>query len=153
MLQHTSSLSISLHLHWVHVESFLNFVWLVLSAVLIAAVCLAAKRAHRKMGWQSVIALSLLLLLLFPVISITDDLVAFAAPTEVEHALRLTEGPLLHFVATCLPSAAALFALALFSFLATGIVLPKTASPLYTRKARAGFLRALGVRPPPTLAS
>lgn len=132
---------------------FLNFVWLVLSAFLVAAVCLAAKRAQRKMGWQSIIALSLLLLLLFPVISITDDLVAIAAPTEVEHALRLTERPLLHFVATCLPSVAALIALVLFTLLAPGITRPRTTSTLHTHKARAGFLRALGVRPPPVLAS
>ena len=73
--------------------------------------------------WSTLAALALLLVLLLPVISMTDDLVAMAAPLEDDHPVRRGEMPLLHL--DQIPAApldiVALVALLLFglAFLAT----------------------------------
>ena len=59
-----------------NVELFLNLAWLSVSVLLITWWADSIVRGRTKAGWSAAIALGLLLLLLFPVISMTDDLVA-----------------------------------------------------------------------------
>jgi hypothetical protein len=78
------------------VEILLNCVWLVLALSLISAWSVRAWRAHacepngllppRRL---QLTALLLLVILLFPVISLTDDIARCTAPRDAERALRL----------------------------------------------------------------
>jgi hypothetical protein len=78
------------------VEILLNCVWLVLGLSLISAWSVHACRSHacepenllpsRRLQFT---ALLLLVILLFPVISLTDDIARCTAPRDAERALRL----------------------------------------------------------------
>lgn len=90
----------------------------------------------------------LLLVLLFPAISMTDDRVAMSTPVELDHMMRASEAP---HGQIAIPG--------LFSLLgAIVLVLLNMAAPLFYSRLRprifaerllAGFIRAVGVRPPP----
>lgn len=72
-------------------ESFFNFVWLALAVGLVCAWAMAhwsPARITREDWGRQAIAMGALLLVLLPVISLTDDLQAWAAPAETEHGLR-----------------------------------------------------------------
>lgn len=96
------------------VEILLNCVWLVLGLSLIAIWSLGAVRTQAKeqpllpSRRAQFTAVLLLVVLLFPVISLTDDLARCAAPQESERALRLHD-PLdgAHAAPAVLPSALA----------------------------------------------
>jgi hypothetical protein len=106
------------------------------------------RKGHTEFQWTTLVALALLLVLLFPAISMTDDRIAMSTPVEVEHMMRASEAP--H---------GQIAVLGLFSLLgAIFLVLLKLAAPLFYFRLRtcdfaerllAGFIRALGLRPPP----
>jgi hypothetical protein len=129
------------------VELFLNFAWLSVSLALVVFWARAARHT-----WSAFVALFLLLILLFPVISMTDDLVAMTAPFELEHPSRRDSTSLVHSQ----DMAAMLDAVALASLLLLGFgfvrsricrLLPHS----FSEMLQAGFVRAMGVRPPPTV--
>ena len=129
-------------------ELLLNIVWLSVSCVLIILCVRSIGRGHTKLSWNTAVALFVLLVLLFPVISMTDDLQAITAPAEVEHLMRR------HLDAPLLPMGAMLDTVALLSLLILGFALPKICSVRvrthkYGSALLAGFVRAFGVRPPP----
>ncbi len=64
----------------------LNLLWLALSVTLVT-VCLRSLSSGRRFGWTVVVALALLVLLLFPAISMTDDRVAMQTFAEFEHTV------------------------------------------------------------------
>lgn len=68
-------------------ELILNLIWAILAVAIVRLwLCHAPnKGTNRRTGFA---ALFLLLLILFPVISVTDDLQAMQNPAEVETALR-----------------------------------------------------------------
>ena len=68
-------------------ETILNLAWAMLAVVL---VCLWVLHAPRQGAsrWMQVAAVVTLLLILFPVISVTDDLLAAQNPADVEIYLR-----------------------------------------------------------------
>lgn len=68
-------------------ETIFNLAWVLLAAVLVRLwVCNAPRKGA---SWRTqVAALALLILILFPVISVTDDLIAVQNPAEVEIYLR-----------------------------------------------------------------
>lgn len=68
-------------------ETILNLVWLLLAGIL---VCLWIRHAPRRGASRQmqVASLAILILMLFPVISVTDDLQAAQNPTEVETCVR-----------------------------------------------------------------
>ena len=74
-------------------ELFLNLVWLSVSLLLVITWIRSERRGRKKFEWSTVIALLLLLVLLFPVISMTDDLIAINVASEVEHTMRRYEAP------------------------------------------------------------
>jgi hypothetical protein len=131
------------------VELFLNVVWFAVSVLLVISCVHSFRHGHTKLSLRAGIALILLLVLLFPVISMTDDLQALSAPAEVEHAMRRHhDAPSLSFGSSLLD------AIALLSLILIGIALPTISSIRvrtygYVATLLAGFVRAIGVRPPP----
>lgn len=129
-------------------ELFLNLAWAALSIFLVAGWVWSIRKGHTEFQWTTLVALMLLLVLLFPAISMTDDRVAMSTPTELDHMMRASETP--H---------GQINVLGLFSLLAAVfLVLLKMAAPLFyarlcprifAEKLLAGFIRAFGVRPPP----
>lgn len=130
------------------VELFLNLVWATLSIFLVAGWVWSIRKGHIEFDWTTLVALMLLLVLLFPAISMTDDRAAMSTPVELDHMMRASEAP---------HGQIAIFAL--FSLLGTiFLILLKMATPLFYSRLRprifaerllAGFIRAFGVRPPP----
>ena len=129
-------------------ELFLNFAWAALSIFLVVGWVWSIHKGHTEFQWTTLVALMLLLVLLFPAISMTDDRVAMSTPVELEHMMRASEAP--H---------GQVAVLGLFSLLgAIVLVILNMASPLFYSRLRprifaekllAGFIRAIGVRPPP----
>jgi hypothetical protein len=138
-------------LYWMEVELFLNLAWLSVSMLLLTWWARSIVQGSAKAGWSAAIALGLLLVLLFPVISMTDDLVAMSTPAEVEHMLRRGEAPL-HAGSVDLVHPAALISLVIPG---PGLSVPHPSSVQHPLSATllAGFVRAVGVRPPPALHS
>jgi hypothetical protein len=134
------------------VELFFNIVWALLSLGLIAFwvhECTQAQGPRRtRLLWQ-VAALLVLIAVLLPVVSLTDDLQACTTPAEAEHLCR--RGAILHFLdsqTNPLPVAAMAFTLAPF------VQAPSPAresAPLDGAAAGVsrGFRAASGIRPPP----
>jgi hypothetical protein len=130
------------------VELFLNLAWAALSIFLVVGWVWSIRKGHIEFQWTTLVALMLLLALLFPAISMTDDRVAMSTPVELEHMMRASEA---HH--------SQIAVLGLFSLLAAiFLVLLKLAVPLFYFRLRtrafaerllAGFIRAFGVRPPP----
>lgn len=130
------------------VELFLNLAWAALSIFLVTGWVWAIHKGHTEFAWTTLVALLLLLVLLFPAISMTDDRMAMSTPVELEHMMRASEA---HHGQIAI--------LGLFSLLgAIFLVLLKMAVPLFyfrlrtrdfAEKLLAGFIRAFGVRPPP----
>jgi hypothetical protein len=136
-------------LYWCEVELFLNIVWLSVSILLVGLCVRSIRHGHTKLSWSAAVALCLLLVLLFPVISMTDDLQAMTAPAEVEHVMRR------HYEAPSLPMGGGILdVVAFLSLVLIGIGLPNICSIRvqthgYVATLLAGFVRAFGVRPPP----
>ncbi len=109
-------------------------------------------RMRRRGGqteWRVLIALGVLLMLMLPVISITDDLMTMNAAADVEHMLRrplepLDQGPLLDVVELVAAAAFMLYRLRLQRILET---ISRTDSNLV--RLRQGLVRLCEVRPPP----
>ena len=134
------------------VELFLNIVWLSVSIFLVIFCSRSIRHGHTKLSWSAAVALCLLLVLLFPVISMTDDLQALTAPAEVEHAMRRH-----HDAPSMSIGDGVLDAIALLSLILIGVALPtlrstRTRIKGYSADLLAGFIRAFGVRPPPAAA-
>src|SRR5580698_4959161 len=96
-------------------ELFLNLAWLVLSAALVAGYVIFAHSVLRSRRRTIVIALILLIFILLPAISMTDDLAAINNPAETDHLLRRHQIPLhLHWdvaVAAIVPLLIGIFAI------------------------------------------
>ena len=132
-------------------ELFLNLVWLSVSLLLAIVWMRSGSQGRKKLEWSTVIALLLLLLLLFPVISITDDLAAINTASEVEHTMRRHEAPPSQTVA--LLDVVVLMALAMIGIAFSGTRFTRVRPRAFAAKLLAGFVRASGVRPPPSVVS
>jgi hypothetical protein len=133
------------------VELLLNFLWLSLSLLLVVTWVRAAKHGHTKSTWTTLIALGLLLVLLLPVISMTDDLVAMENPSEIEHVVRRSEMPLLHLAqdTAALLDSGVLAVLLMIGFAFLFSRLSRFSLRVCPRKLTDGFICITGVRPPP----
>lgn len=129
-------------------ELFLNLAWAVLSILLIGGWIWSIRKGHTEFRWTTLVALALLLVLLFPAISMTDDRTAMSTPVELEHMMRCSEAHHGQIV------------LSLFSLFAAFVlvILDMTLLQLHSRVCTSVFaktllaemIRAVGVRPPPT---
>ena len=135
-------------------ELFFNLLWLALSSLLLGFWILGPSRwtdeRLRPSTRAQIVALVLLIVILLPVISLTDDLQACTAPAESEHLARrvdlqaITDGPL---------QAASILIAALGSFdEPPRLQILSWLSPAEeTETPSAGYLRILGNRPPPAV--
>lgn len=143
-------------LYWFGVELFLNFIWLFVSVLLVVHWTRASKPESSRQIGKAVVALLLLIVVLLPVISATDDLIAMTGLLEGEHAehvVRRGEMPLLDVEqGGVTPISLTLFAvlfvdLAFLRTLMARVVLRSGALRLVD-----GFGSATGIRPPPAVA-
>ena len=132
-------------------ELLFNLLWVGLSIGLIGLWLLSRRRwqddACRPGSHMQIAALAILIIILFPVVSLTDDLLACTTPAEVEHLVRRD---LLDHVDNDLQAA---------SIVTAALVSVQNASELQTisklRPAkqigtpREEFLSIMGNRPPP----
>lgn len=126
-------------------EILLNLVWAAF-AVLIAACCLRAGNRTPSDKRRQVITLCILVAILFPVISVSDDLMAIQFASEPDTALRKSDvaaGPLHQMVPVAvlfLPMVAALLSLCR--------ALPANQSECFSSH-KICFQPSTGIRPPP----
>jgi hypothetical protein len=139
------------------VEHFLNFVWMLVSVLLFVHATSAGKtNVSARQTAKMLIALALLIVILMPIISATDDLTAMSSlmdPEHPEHIVRRGEMPLLELAQGAVSALDLACFLLLFidlSFLRRRLAIVflrrRTVSTL------SGFARALFVRPPPATA-
>jgi hypothetical protein len=133
------------------VELLLNSLWLSVSVALVLFWVRATFRGETEVNWTAVVAIVLLMALLLPIISITDDLIASDSPTESEHVVRRGEMPLLHLTpdAATLPEMALLTALLFLGYAVLLARLSRFTLRFSPRVPMEGFARIAGVRPPP----
>lgn len=135
-------------------ESLFNLFWLALSSVLLVLWLYGQRqwsdeslRPSRRMQF---VAIVMLILILFPVISLNDDLQAYSTPSETEHLARrgdqLDHNHLLPLIPAAL-SAMLLFSLAYRRSQATVLNIARSITPDH-----AGYRRILGNLPPPQAA-
>lgn len=135
-------------------ELFFNLLWLALSCLLLGLWLSGRNRwaddSLRSSVTVQVVALALLIVVLLPVVSLTDDLQACTMPAESEHLSRRGDF-----------QAIADFTLHTVSVVIAGLV-PCDASPrpetfawlsfpAETESPSAGYIRILGSRPPPAV--
>jgi hypothetical protein len=129
-------------------ELFLNLVWLTLSASLVWGYIAFAPAPLKDRKVTAIIALALLILVLLPVISMTDDLAAINNPAETDHLFRRDRAPLLLHsdvaVVAVVPLLIGIFAIVVALTSGEKLRLYSLPSVLLD-----GAVRALGVRPPP----
>jgi hypothetical protein len=133
-------------------ELFLNLAWLTLSASLVWGYIAFAPAPLKDRKVTAIIALALLILVLLPVISMTDDLAAINNPAETDHLFRRDRAPLLLHsdvaVVAVVPLLIGIFAIEVACNSSENLELHSLLSVL-----RDGAVRALGVRPPPSLSA
>ncbi len=133
-------------------ELFFNLVWLSVSLLLVVRWIGSVRHSRAKIKGSAVIALVLLLVLLFPVISITDDLVAINTSGEMD-TMRRYEAPLSEIASLYVLDAVALFAMVMVGIASSGKCFTRIRPHAFAAKLLAGFVRASGVRPPPVTAA
>lgn len=135
-------------------EILFNLVWLALSVGL-TVLWLAC---HRRRGGRApvipvraqLVALVILIVILLPVVSLTDDLQACTAPAEMEHFLRRGD-PLAAHNLSLHPIAFALTGLAVCLVLSLHPRVAPSAPEDAASYPQAGHLISAGIRPPPFL--
>ena len=132
-------------------ELILNLVWLVASIFLVTAWIWSIREGYIEFEWSTLIALILLIVILFPVISMTDDMVMMRAPAEIEHIMRRSEAPLAPVAMLGLLGVLAALVLIAVSMAVTQLY-SQIRSRVFAARLLDGFIRAFGVRPPPTAA-
>jgi hypothetical protein len=136
------------------VESLFNLFWLALSSVLLVMWLQEQRqwsdeslRPSRRMQF---VAIAMLILILLPVISLSDDLQAYATPLETEHLARrgdlIDHNSLLPLLSAAL-SMMLLFGLAYRRSQAIILAVAQSITPDH-----AGYRRILGNLPPPQAA-
>ena len=135
-------------------ELVFNLLWLAISALIVGLWLLHTARGGHSPVRHSIgvqlIALALLIIILLPVVSLTDDLHATALLAESDHLCRRVDfqviGDLaLHFLA------AATASVTLLNISPRSRTLAWLSFPMNKATSCAGYLRILGTRPPPAL--
>lgn len=135
-------------------ELFFNLSWVVLSSLLLGFWLLCRNswtdESTRYAVSVQIVALALLIVVLLPVVSLTDDLQACAVPAESEHLSRRSD------FQNC-----ADLALHAISVTISGLIPIRVSAraqsftrlphPAKNESPYAGYLRILGTRPPPAV--
>jgi hypothetical protein len=133
------------------VELLFNLLWVVLSTGLIGLWLVSRHRWEDNMprpnGHVQIAALVILIVVLLPVVSLTDDLMACTAPAEIEHLVRRH---VLDHVDSNLEAAAILAAALVSTQGAFRLQTTSQVSPsMEIGTPREEFLSIVGIRPPP----
>lgn len=145
------------HLYSTQMELFLNLTWFFLSLALVAwwvrspALRPGKGKTRVRVGWTALVALGVLLLLLLPAISMTDDLQAINMPAEFEHGLR--QAPVSLLVGSLLLMDAVPPRPDGLGIRNAGLLKTRVDPPSFAATVRSGFVRAVGTRPPTEQAS
>jgi hypothetical protein len=131
------------------VELFLNLAWATLSILLMVGWVWSIRKGYAEFRWTTLVALVLLLVLLFPAISMTDDRVAMSTPIEMEHMMRSSEAPLGQVAILGLFSLFAVIVLVILN-MASPQLYCRIRPRVFAATLLAHLIRAVGVRPPPT---
>ncbi len=128
-------------------EFFLNLAWLSLSIVLVWGYCAFVRSPQPKRKWLAVVALALLIFVLLPAISMTDDLAAINNPGETDHWRDGTPLPPHSDIAVVaiVPLLLGIFAIGVARISGEQFKLRSLPFVLLD-----GALRSLGLRPPPS---
>ncbi|HLH34125.1 MAG TPA: hypothetical protein VKX41_05585 [Alloacidobacterium sp.] len=132
-------------------ETFLNLIWVILSASLALLWIKGSSNASSERDWKvQLLALVMLALILLPVISMTDDMQAMSA-AEVEHVTRRADLlPSIDQPADLVvPLSAGLLPDQHLSSLRT---FARIEPSLQSMRPEAGYIRQLANRPPPIFA-
>jgi hypothetical protein len=133
------------------VELLFNLFWVVLSAGLIGTWLGSRHRwadhASRPSLRMQIAALAVLVVILFPVVSLTDDLLGCTAPAETEHLVRRDLHDRMESVS---PTASIAVGASVYFASGSGLQLKSSLSPTTEiGTPREQFLRTRGNRPPP----
>jgi hypothetical protein len=136
------------------VETLFNLLWVAISLLLLGIWLVRAAResddpVRHSIGLQ-LIALALLIVILLPVVSLTDDLHASALLAETDHVWRRGElqsitDLVLHTLSLTIP------ALTLLHAPPQSHTLASLSSPELQAAPFEGYLSILGTRPPPAI--
>ncbi|MEO6909666.1 MAG: hypothetical protein ABI158_01930 [Edaphobacter sp.] len=132
-------------------ELFLNLSWVAVSILLIAGWIWSIRKGHTQFEWTTLVALALLLVLLFPAISMTDDRVAMSTPIRLEHMMSSSEAPLGQAIIPGLFGLLAAVMLVILNMAAPSFY-SRVRTRVFAEMLLAGFIRAFGIRPPPAAA-
>ena len=138
------------------VETFLNLVWLSLSVFLVTVCVPSLRRRGSEFNLTTLVAITLLVVLLFPAISMTDDLMAMNSPAEVQQIMDRHELSLFHTVQAAFVSllgAVPLMTPALSALAFLGIISARIWPFSFAARVLAGYARSLGIRGPSTFAT
>jgi hypothetical protein len=134
------------------VELLFNLLWLALSCVLVSGWLFGSRRLQKSdpefTTRKQIIALAMLIVILLPVVSLTDDLQACTTPAEMEHLGRridLLPSPD-HAVNQALIVEASLVSFHQAALLQT---LAAVSPAMQVERPCAGYLCHVGNRPPP----
>jgi hypothetical protein len=136
------------------VELFSNLLWMMLSSMLLGFWLIGRNNwtdeSTRCALSVQIIALALLVVVLFPVVSLTDDLQACPMPAESEHLSRRSD---FHNIADLALHAISITIAGLIPIDASASAPTFAMSSLPAGKESpcAGYLRILGNRPPPAV--
>jgi len=136
------------------VEFFLNFVWMLVSILLVVQWTRTGTERPAGQTGRTAVAVILLIVVLLPVISVTDDLIAMPNIFEEhpEHIVRRGDLPLW---LEANQGAISFFALAILAWFCIDLAFLFTLFSRIRSRSRVtrlldGFEQATGIRPPPT---
>lgn len=140
-------------------ELFLNFIWLLISVLLVIHWMRVVRPTSAMQVGKAIVALVLLIVVLLPVISATDDLINMAGLMEgehsehAEHTVRRGEMPLLD-----IHQGAGMLNLAIFALLFIDLSFLSALRSRFVSRSQAvrvlkGFVKTFGMRPPPVVTS
>jgi hypothetical protein len=133
------------------VEFFLNLVWMILSAALVLLWIKGSRLApdhSQQQNWKiQLLALAMLILILLPVISMTDDMHAMST-AEIEHVTRRADPGADQPADPIIPLNASLFPGNLCYLQTFARIEPS----IQNARPQAGSVRQMANRPPPSMA-
>jgi len=135
------------------VELFLNVVWVVVSLLLFVHWTRTAKRTSAREIARAMVALLLVVVILLPIISATDDMVSMAGFLEGEHSEHsehvIRRGELILDLNAVTPISLTLFAVLFVDLEFLRRLLTRIVSRSKAIKVSESFVSIIGIRPPP----
>jgi len=130
-----------------HMESFLNLTWFFLAGTLVC-LCLQGHTQAKTGRRQQLVAIAVLIAILFPVISMSDDLLAVQNASEADSYQRRDH--LVPSSGSPVQPASAIVAVFIFAGFGFGFTWFAVPRPVAVHEPQYPELACVGNRPPPT---